>query len=81
MRKTPLYIYTIQPWDVGKKVVTLPTGKTLYVGECLGYVQKIDIGKRIYRDQRFGTLWAENEEQLERRMKRIRDLQKFVGIE
>ena len=79
MRKQPLYIYTIMPWDVGKELVYTLTGEPLHLKGCLGRVQKIDVGKRIYRDIRFKTLWAENEEQLNRRLNRIKELQKFVN--
>ena len=66
------HIHTITKEDVGRHIIKLPCptcGRvdTICCSDFIGYIMKIDIGKRIYRSED-GILCVENQEQLEERL-------------
>lgn len=63
--------YTIRPEDVRKTIIQTEIGP-IYVGEFMGRILKMDVGKRLYRiPNNEGNYWfwqMENQQQFERRM-------------
>lgn len=60
--------YTIQLGDVGRIDVRGPDGRLWYLRDCLGRVQLVDVGKRVY-EVAPGVLQAENDAQRAERLK------------
>lgn len=61
-----MYICTIQPWDIGQNLINDPIEGKIYLGNLMGYVQRKDVGKRIYKIH--GIYQVENTEQMEKRL-------------
>ncbi len=61
------HVHTITKDDVGKIAIQIP-GSTLWLGDAIGHVQEIDIGKRVYNNRE--TIQVESTEQLNARKSR-----------
>ena len=64
-------VYTIQSSYIGKYTIMIH-GELWNIGDAIGRVQTIDIGKRAYRDPS-GLVTVENQEQLETRLQACSD--------
>jgi hypothetical protein len=64
------FIHTISPEDVGSaQVRNDKTGLLVYVGECMGRIQGIDVGKRVYLKN--DIVQVENDAQYRRRIANV----------
>lgn len=68
------FIHEITAADVGKNRIVKTCPKCcrpefFSLVDVMGYVQKIDVGKRIYKDTESGVLFVESQEQLNKRIK------------
>ena len=61
------FVHEFTKFDVGKHYVRGTDGRTVFLKNIMGHVQKIDIGKRLYK---VGSIYqVENNEQLKERTK------------